>query len=191
MNFCEPEVEDYTIVNCGIDYAGVVGIGLINLYENPTNEELESQEFWTDKIIESDTKYFAIRNTRGEYNGGDPVEEEDLIGTRVVDANHVLTFESTAIIENWKYWNYVQKHFWKLCIVNSSGLLFYVDKPVSIYTKVNNQRSTKQQAFYQSEMKWLDLSNPVILNAPPRIFFGNNPILIGEGFDYNFNFSFA
>ena len=164
---------------------------MINYYENPTNEQIEDPSYWLDKINESSPKYYAIRNTRGEYNGGQPIEEEDLIGTRVVDADHALNFDSTAIIENWKYWNYVQNHLWKLCIINSSGLLFYIDKPVSIYTKLNNQKSTKQQAFYQSEMKWADFSNPIILNSPEGIFFGNSPIAIGLGFDYNLNFSFA
>lgn len=176
MNFCDVEIDDYNFRECGIDFAGISGMGFINMYENPSNEELQNADFWTARAEENPSKYFILRNTRGEYLGGQPIEEEDLIGTRVVGANHIATIESTGLYENWQFWDLITKHLWKFVIVSSGGLMYYVDKPTSIYTKINNQRSTKAGAFYQSELKWHDLANPVILEAPDGLFFGVEPI---------------
>lgn len=190
MNFCEVDIEDYNPRNCGIDYAGIVGIGLININESPTEGNLEDPDFWLALTNTLSPKYFVIRNTRGEYNGGEVEEEEDLEGTRVVDAKHTAIIESTGIAENWEYWNYILKNYWKICLITSGGLLYYIDKPTSIYTKVNNSKNIKGQAFFQSEMKWSDFSNPVILNAPDGIFYGLESVLLGgSGFDYTFDFT--
>lgn len=191
MNFCEVDINDYNIRLFGIDYAGIVGIGLIDYNETPSKESLQDPDYWLTAATSPEKKYFVIRNTRGEYIGGEVDELEDLIGTRVVGAKHTAIIDSTGMVENWQYWNAVQSKLWKLCLVTSAGLLYYIDKPTSIYTKVNNQKSTKTQAYYQSEFKWYDMSNPVILNAPEGIFFGVEPILLGDGgFDYTLDFSF-
>lgn len=191
MNFCEVDIADYNFRDCGVDFAGIVGLGLIEINQNPTYANLEDPEFWTGVISASSKKYFALRNTRGEYNGGESVEEEDLIGTRVTGAVHIASIDTKGIIENWEYWNIIQKGLWKVCLVSSAGLLYYVDKPCSIYTKVNNQRNQKVQAYYQSEIKWYDLSNPVILNAPEGIFYGIEPLPFDRIFDFTFDYTFS
>lgn len=178
MNFCEVDIEDYSPRYCGIDFAGIVGIGFIDQFETPTNEELESIQFWFNKLEE--TGYYVLKNTRGEYNGGELIEEEDLVGTRVVGADHSMTFDSTGMIENFEFWNEIIKTQWKFVMVTSGGLMYYIDKPTSVYTKVNNAKSTKAQAYYQSDLKWHDFSNPVILEAPEGLFFGDAPTV--EGF---------
>jgi len=189
MSFCEVDIADYTTRECGIDFAGIVGIGLIGLDENPTIENLEDPEFWTG-IVTTNGNYFVIRNTRGEYAGGETIEEDDLISKTVTGAEHSATIESTALIENFKYWDAIQKKNWKICLVNSGGLLFYIQNPVSIYTKIVNPKAINTVAFFQSELKWYDLSNPIILNAPEGIFYGIEPI-VGEGvFDFTFDASF-
>jgi len=190
MNFCDVDMVDYQFRNCGIDFAGISGMGFINYNESPTNEQLESADFWLSKDGESPLRYFVLRNTRGEYNGGQAIDEEDLTGTRVVGANHSVIIDSTGLYENWQFWNLINKHVWKFVFVTSGGLLYYVDKPSSIYTKINNKKSTKVLAYYQSELKWHDLSNPVILNAPDGLFYGEFPILTeGLVFDYTLDFS--
>jgi hypothetical protein len=183
MNFCEVDIEDYSPRYCGIDFAGIVGIGLISDDETPTEEELQSYDFWFNKL--SETGYYVLRNTRGEYNGGEVIEEEDLQGTRVVGADHAMTFDSTAMIENCDFWNEVIKKQWKFVMVTSGGLMYYIDKPTSVYTKVNNAKSTKAQAYYQSDLKWHDFSNPVILEAPEGLFFGIGPDLNSLTVDSN------
>lgn len=192
MNFCDVEIEDYHFRECGIDFAGIVGMGFINLHESPTEFQLQSNNFWLSKLTEDPLKYFVLRNTRGEYLGGQTIEEEDLVGTRVVGSDHSAIFESNGLYENWEFWDAITKNLWKFVMINSGGLMYYVDKPTSIYTKINNQKSTKAGAFYQTELKWHDFSNPVILEAPEGLFFGEYPIFTGSaGFDYTLNFSFA
>lgn len=192
MNFCDVEIEDYHFRECGIDFAGIVGMGFINLHESPTEFQLQSNNFWLSKLTEDPLKYFVLRNTRGEYLGGQTIEEEDLVGTRVVGSDHSAIFESNGLYENWEFWDTITKNLWKFVMINSGGLMYYVDKPTSIYTKINNQKSTKTGAFYQTELKWHDFSNPVILEAPEGLFFGEYPIFTGSaGFDYTLNFSFA
>jgi hypothetical protein len=190
MTFCDTDIADYTIRNCGNDFAGVIGIGIISDYENPTEEELEDPDFWTAKIIETPLKYWAIRNTRGQYDQTDLIEEEDLIGTTVTGAKHNAIIDVPEIQENRNFWDAIMRHNWKLCLITSGGLMYYIDKPVSFYPHINNPRSIKQSAFFQVDMKWYDFSNPIILNAPEGIFSGNIPIT-GDGiFDYTFDLSF-
>jgi hypothetical protein len=192
MSFCEVDIPDYQPRNCGIDFAGVVGIGLIDTYETPTLDQLQEPDFWVSKMSENPAKYYVIRNTRGEYTGGEAIEEDDLMGPIVVGANHQAIIESTGMYENCTFWNVVQKHLWKMVLVNSSGLMFYVDKPINPYTKLNNRRSTKSLAFWQTEFKWHDLSNPYILEAPENIFFGTEPLPeCVSCFDYTLDFSFV
>lgn len=188
MNFCEVDIEDYNVRACGIDFAGIVGIGLIGIDETPEETDLEDPAFWVGNL--SNGKYFVIRNTRGEYDGGQVIEEEDLTGTVVTGAEHLATIDSTALIENCDFWNAVQSKFWKIVLVTSGGLMYYVQNPVTIYTKVVNLKAINTQGFYQSELKWYDFSNPVILNAPEGIFFGIEPIISEGIFDYTFDYTF-
>jgi hypothetical protein len=190
MTFCDSDIEDYTIRTCGNDFAGVVGIGIINVYESPTTEELEDPEFWTTKLVASPLKYWAIRNTRGQYDQADLIEEEDLTGPIVTGATHSAVVDVPEVQENRLFWDKIQRHNWKLCLVTSGELMYYIDKPVSFYPKIVNPKSAKQSAFFQIGMKWYDFSNPVIMNAPEGIFTGiYTPI--GDGiFDYTFDLSF-
>jgi len=189
MNFCEPDIEDYLIRECGIDFAGISGMGFIHLDESPTNEQLEDADFWLAKATEDPLKYFILRNTRGEYLGGEVVEEEDLIGTRVVGVNHSAMIESTGLYENWEFWDKINKHLWKIVFVSSGGLMYYVDKPVSVHSKINNPKNVKSGAFYQTDFKWHDLSNPVILEAPEGLFFGIEPVISVNLLDYSLDFT--
>lgn len=191
--FCDPQLPDYTIRNCGIDFAGVVGLGIINIHENPTDEDLEDPEFWAAKFADPKIKYWGIRNTRGEYSGGEQIEEEDLIGSVVTGANHEAIIDVPGLKENYIFWDEIQKSNWKMCLVTSGGLMYYINKPVSFYPKISNPKSIKSQAFFQVQMKWQDFSNPIILNEPEGIFAGDIPVISdGEGiFDYTFDYTFG
>ncbi len=190
LTFCDTQLSDYTVRNCGTDSAGIIGIGIINDYEDPSNSDLEDPTFWINKIVETPLNYWAIRNTRGQYDQVDVIEEEDLIGTTVTGATHSATIDVPEVQENRSFWDAIQRHNWKLCLITSAGLMYYINKPVSFYPHINNQKSIKQSAFFQIDMKWYDFSNPVILNAPEGIFSGITPI-IGDGiFDYTFDLSF-
>lgn len=189
MNFCDVDVQDFVPV-CGFDFAGLVGIGFIHYYENPTNEQLESSSFWQAVLDDTPHRYFALKNIRGEYNGGEPIEEDDLVGKRVTGANHVASFDSTGLLENWQFWDEIRKNMWKIVLINAGGTMFYVNKPCSVYPKITNPKSVTAQAFFNTEVKWHSLANPVVLEAPEGIFTGN--LNLNEaGFNYTLNFSFV
>jgi hypothetical protein len=191
MTFCDVTIPDYAPRNCGTDFAGIIGLGIINVYEEPTTSELEDPDYWANRLTEVTLKYFAIRNTRGQYEEIEVQEEEDLIGSIVTGAKHTAVIEVPDIQDNRDFWDAIQRHNWKICLVTSGGLMYYIDKPVSVYAKLNNQKSIKQQAFFEVHLKWYDFSNPYILEAPEGIFTGTMP-LVDEGiFDYTFDYTFG
>src|SRR5690606_22985992 len=121
------------------------------------------------------------------------VEEEDLIGYLVTGATHEAVIDVPGLKDNYAFWDRIQKSNWKICLVTSGGLMYYINKPVSFYPKINNPKSTKSEAFFQVQMKWQDFCNPIILNEPEGIFHGDIPVISdGEGiFDYTFDYTFG
>ncbi len=170
--FCDSDQPDYVTRDCGTDFAGIVGIALIPLDENPTDEDLESAEFWQAEIDASPSTIHVIKNTRGEYPGGTPTEEEGFgtESTRVTGADHAATVEVEGLIENRDFWEGANRKRWKLALVTAGGLLYFISDPVSVYAKINNQRSTKGMAFWAIDLKWQNFSNPKVLEAPEGIF---------------------
>jgi hypothetical protein len=194
MIFCEIDMTDYTPRLCGTDFAGVVGIGLIDDYEEPSTTDLQDPDFWIEKLSEANKKYHVIRNTRGQYQDIQPIEEEDLVGYLVTGVNHTATIDVPEVKENRDFWEAVKLKNWKLCLITSGDLLLYIDKPVTFIPKIVNPKGIKDAAYFQVEMKWADLSNPYILEAPEGIFTGA-PLEIDETtdgiFDYTFDETFG
>jgi len=172
LSFCDDNVPDYVPRECGIDYAGIVGIGLIKDEESPSDANLESAAWWEDEIIASPQSVYVIPKTRGEYNGGTPTEEDGfgLQATVVTGADHTATVEVEGLIENRDFWEGVNRRKWKVALITAGGLMYYIDVSSSVYAKINNQRSTKGMAFWGVDIKWQSFSNPKVLNAPDGIF---------------------
>ena len=167
--FCDSDVPDYVQRECGTDFAGIVGFALIDVDQDPNQATLESSVTWGDT---SPQLYYVIKNTRGEYNGGSPTEEEGFgtESTRVTGADHTATIEVEGLLENRDFWEGVNRRKWKVALVTAGGLMYYISKPVSVYAKINNQRSTKGMAFWSIDLKWQDFSNPEVFTAPDGIF---------------------
>lgn len=189
MNFCDVDIEDYQIRNCGIDYAGIIGLLIISNRENPSITDLSDPQYIADRLAEPNKKFWLIRNARGQYEDIQPIEEEDLDGVRVTGAVHTAVIEAPDIKPNRDFWDIIQRNNWKIGILTSGGLMYYVDKPVSFYPKINNTRSIKTSAFFEVQMKWYDLSNPYVLPEP---FDGQEPLPNPDGgiFDYTFDYTF-
>lgn len=193
MTFCDYDIDDYTPRNCGIDFAGIVGLGIIHVDENPSGNELQDVEFWENKTSQTPLRYWAIRNTRGEYQGGDPIYEEDLIGYLATGANHLVTIDVPEVQENRDFWDAIVRQNWKIVLVTAGGLLYYVENPVSFYAKINNPKGIKTAATFQVTMKWTGLSNPYIYPEPEGVFTGLIPDEIAESFgvfDYTYDETF-
>jgi hypothetical protein len=167
--FCDSDVPDYVQRECGTDFAGIVGIGLIDVDEDPSDGELSEPSTWDDTTPQL---YYAIPNTRGEYTSATPTEEEGfgLESTRVTGADHSATIEVEGLIENRNFWEGANRRKWKVVLVTAGEIMYYVDVPVSVYARINNQRSTKGMAFWSIDLKWQSFSNPKVLNAPEGVF---------------------
>jgi hypothetical protein len=172
LSFCDSNVPDYVNRECGIDYAGIVGIGLIKDDQNPTDADLEDDAWWTAEIAASPQSVYVIQNTRGEYNGGTATEQDGfgLQATVVTGADHTATVEVEGLIENRDFWEGVNRRKWKVALITAGGLMYYVDVSSSVYAKINNAKSTKAMAFWSVDIKWQSFSNPKVLNAPEGIF---------------------
>jgi hypothetical protein len=191
MIFCDVTISDYTPRTCGVDFAGVVGLGLIHLDQAPTQEELEDPEFWYGQSLSDPKRYFVIKNTRGSYEGAEPVIEEDLVGFTTTGANHQALIDVPEVHENRNFWDQVSRFNWKVFLITSGGLAFFIDQPVSFYPKIVNPKGIKQAAYFQVQMKWTGISNPFIYEEPEGIFTGSAYIPTGSGiFDYTFDYTF-
>jgi len=170
--FCDENVPDYVNRECGIDYAGIVGFGLIKDDEDPSDADLEDPTFWEAAVDASPQAYYVIPNSRGEYLGGTPTEEEGfgLQSTIVTGADHPATVEVQGLIENRDFWEGVNRRKWKVVLITAGGLMYYINVAASVYAKINNARSTKSMAFWSVEIKWQSFANPKVLNAPEGIF---------------------
>jgi hypothetical protein len=168
--FCDSDVPDYVNRECGTDFAGIVGIGLIDVDLSPNEAVLISSETWDTET--SPQLYYLIKNTRGEYTGGSPTEEEGFgtESTRVTGAEHAATVEVEGLSENRDFWEGVNRRKWKVVLVTAGGLMYYINRPVSVYATINNQRSTKGMAFWNISLKWQDFSNPEVYEAPEGVF---------------------
>jgi hypothetical protein len=167
--FCDSDVPDYVARECGTDLAGIVGIGLIDVSEEPTDGELQTASTWADTTPQL---YYVIPNTRGEYTSATPTEEEGfgLESTRVTGADHSATVEVEGLAENRNFWEGANRRKWKVVLVTAGELMYYIDVPVSVYARINNQRSVKGMAFWAIDLKWQNYSNPQIYNAPSGVF---------------------
>jgi hypothetical protein len=170
--FCDTNVPDYVPRECGTDYAGVVGIGLVATDEEPSDADLENATWWTDGENASPQKIYVIQNTRGEYTGGTPTEEDGfgLENTRVTGADHAATVEVEGLAENRDFWEGANRRKWYVALVTAGGLLYWIEVPCSVYAKINNQRSIKGMAFWAIDIKWQSFSNPKVLTAPEGVF---------------------
>lgn len=172
MTFCDAEMEDYVTRDCGTDFAGIIAMALIPEDEDPTDEELESAEYWDEALEASPSTTHIIKKTRGNYDGGTPTEEEGfgLESTRVTGADHAAVVEVEGLKENRNFWEGANRRRWKVVLVTAGDIMYYIDVPTSVYAKINNQRSIKGMAFWAVDLKWQSLSNPKVLTTPTGVF---------------------
>lgn len=171
-SFCDSTVPAYVARECGTDFAGIVAMGLIDVDETPVKADLENPAWWANGEQASPPSVYVIKNTRGEYTSATPTEEEGfgLESTRVTGADHTATIEVEGLSENRDFWEGVNRRRWKVALITAGGLLLYVNVPVSVYSRINNQRSIKGMAFWAVDFKWQSFSNPEVYSAPVGVF---------------------
>jgi hypothetical protein len=171
--FCDSDVPDYVARECGNDYAGIVGIGLVMTTEEVTQTDLEDADWWASALVnDTPQTVFVIPNTRGEYTSASPTEEDGfgLESTRVTGADHSAVVEVEGLSDNRDFWEGVNRRKWYVALVTAGGLLYWVEIPCSVYARINNQRSIKGLAFWSIDIKWQSFSNPEVFTAPEGVF---------------------
>lgn len=172
--FCDENTPDYVQFDCGVELAGIVGIGLIDGSVTPVTTELEDPAEWTTWVDDSPQLYFPIQETRGSYPGGTPVEEEGFgtVPTLRTGADHEATVEVRGVEDNRDFWAKVNRRSkWHVVLITRSGLMLYLQS-ASVYAKIIADQSIKSQLRWNVSIKWTDdLSNPEVLTAPTGIFY--------------------
>lgn len=169
--FCEIDIPAYVAKECGIERAGVIAVGLLDTDEDPSNTNLETLSWWTARLDASPATSFLIEQTRGEYQGGTPTEEEGFgtESTQVTGADHTATVEVEGLLDNRNFWEGVNLKKWKVVLFTNANLMLYIENPVTVYAKIMNPKNIKSAAFWSVQLKWQDISNPVVLETPDNL----------------------
>jgi hypothetical protein len=170
--FCSIDVPSYVQKECGIERAGIVAIALLDLDQNPSDANLESATWWNTVLSASPTVAVRILQTRGEYNGGTPTEEEGFgrEATQVTGADHEATVEVEGLLDNRDFYEAVNRKKWLAVLVTNADLMYYINSPVTVYAKISNPRNIKSNAFWSLSLKWQSFDNPRVLEAPANVF---------------------
>lgn len=170
--FCSIDTPDYVQKECGIERAGIVALALLETDQNPSNANLSSQTYWETVLASSPATHHRILQTRGEYPGGTPTEEEGFgrESTQVTGADHEAIIEVEGLLANRDFWESVNRKKWKVAFVTNGDLIIFVDSPVTVYAKMSNQRNIRGNAFWSVSFKWQDYSNPRVAEIPDAIF---------------------
>jgi len=173
--FCDVDVPDWVVKDCGVENAGIIAVGLIDPSESPSKANLESKAYWTGRIAASPQNFFLVQPTRGEYPGGTPTEE-DGFGTevsRVTGADHSVTFEVEGLKDNRDFWEAANRKSWKTVYFTNAGYFYYVTTPATLYGTIDNKRSIKTAAFWKVVTKWQSYDNPIIGTTPSALLDAN------------------
>jgi hypothetical protein len=168
--FCDVSVPDYEQEICGTELGGIVAIALIDADESPSKIDLQTLSFWTTKLGGTPPKYFVVKDTRGTYPGGTPVEEEGYgkVPTLRTGADHEATIEVRGVEDNRDFWGPVnQTAKWNVVFITNGELGLYVED-VSVYAKIMIDQSIKSSVRWSVSFKWSDdMSNPLTFDASP------------------------
>jgi hypothetical protein len=168
--FCDVSVPDFVQLECGSELGGIVAIALIDANQSPTKIDLQTLSFWNTKLAASPQKYWVIKETRGTYAGGTPVEEEGYGKTPTVrtGADHECTVEVRGIKNNRTFWGAVnQTAKWNVVLITNGDLGLYIED-ASVFAKMVIDQSIKSSPRWSVSIKWSDdMSNPMPFEAAP------------------------
>lgn len=166
--FCTQSQPDYVQLECGTELGGIVAIALIDRNQSPSKIDLQTLSFWNAKVNASPQKYWVIKDTRGSYPGGAPIEEEGYGKTPTLrtGADHEATVEVRGVKDNHDFFAAVnQTSKWNIVLITNGDLGFYA-QDVSVYAKNVIDQSIKTSIRWSISMKWSDdMSNPLLFDA--------------------------
>ncbi len=166
--FCNSEMENFQKKDCGIDFAGIIHIGLIDPELEPTDANLQSTTWWTAAQAASPQTAFLIENTRGEMPAGSITTEEGFGNedVQVTGASRTATVEYEGMKENYNATEGANRRKWKVVLFTKAGLMYFINTPASFFATPIVNRDKKTGQFYQAQLAWQDFSNPKVLDSP-------------------------
>jgi hypothetical protein len=166
--FCDSNMADFQVKLCGIDFAGVIAMALIDPSQSPTDSDLQSTTWWTTALAASPQEVFLIKDTRGEMPAGSVTTQEGFgkEETQVTGAARTATVEFEGMKENYAAVEGANRRDWKMVFFTMADLLYYVDFPASFFATPIVGRDKKAGQFYQAQISWQDFSNPRVLDTP-------------------------
>lgn len=173
--FCTTDVDEYVQKDCGIDKAGIVAVAFIDpdaYTDEPTDENLEDDAWWTALLEASPANVHIATKTRGESQGASVIEEEGFgkSSTQVTGANRETPVEFEGLEENRGFVEGVNRRKWRYAFVTAGGKLGYVHTPVTPFFSERIPKSPTAGAFWGGPVKWQDYSNPRFVDVPDDIF---------------------
>lgn len=166
--FCDSNMAEFQVKACGIDFAGVIALGLIDPALNVTPSDLSSSTWWETQLAASPQQVYLIRNTRGEIPAGSVTTQEGFgrEETEVTGAARTATIEYEGMIENYVATEGANRRKWKFVFFTSADIVYLVEEPGSFFATPVIQRDKKTGQFYQAQLSWQDFSNPLALDGP-------------------------
>ena len=174
--FCPQTASDHIQLECGVELGGIIALILIDEdQDTPSLIDLQTLSFWVTKLGVTPNVWWRVKDTRGTYAGGTPIEEEGYGKTPTLrtGADHEANLENRGVLSNRTFWAIVnQTNKWNAIFVTNGSIGHYVED-VSVYAKMVIDQSIKSGERMQINMKWCDdLSNPVVFDATPMVNAG-------------------
>lgn len=155
---------------CGTEQGGIIAMVLIDKDQSPSKLDLETLSFWETVTNASPSSYHVIKDTRGTYPGGTPVEEEGYGKTPTIrtGADHEANLEVRGILLNRSFAAVAnQTAKWNIVLVTNGEIGLYIED-VSVYFKLIIDQNIKSTTRWSVNLKWSDqLDNPVTFDASP------------------------
>jgi hypothetical protein len=166
--FCNPSVPDFVQLDCGTELGGIVAVAFIDNSIDPSLTDLTTLSWWTQKLAATPQHVWVIKDTRGSYAGGTPVEEEGFgrVPTLRTGADHEANVESRGVLNNRSFWAAInQNDKWNI-VLFTNGLTGHYAQNASIFAKQIIDQNIKTSVRMSANLKWSDdMSNPLVFDA--------------------------
>lgn len=175
--FCSPSSDAYTQVDCGVDQAGIIAVGIVDKSINPTDEQIQDPTFWDTMVLNGDA--VIISGTRGEYLGAEVDESPGfaLDAIQITGVKHTATSEFRGLKENGFGADPVIKDH-KMALFMGSGSLLWVNSLVTSTFKMVIPKNKQSGAYWQGTHSWQDYQNPTGMDPLDEIVIIRPPVVV-------------
>jgi len=166
--FCDSTMADFQVKDCGIDFAGIIAVGLIDPDLAYTEANLLSTTWWTTEQAASPQQVFMILNTRGEMPAGSVVTAEGFgrQDLQVTGASRTATVEYENMIGNYDATEGANRRKWKVVLFTNADIMYHINEPITFFGTPVVGRDKKAGQFYSATLTWDNFGNPKPLVTP-------------------------